>query len=134
MPGFVLGLAVDGCSRLAVCCGEALCVYDGAVSTLRDGFTQPNYAAFAPDGTLYFSDSGHWARDNGRVYRLAADGTLDVFSEGLPHFPNGCAVTPDGRFLWMVESYHRPSADSTSQPASSRRWPGCRARCRTASR
>ena len=105
MPGFVLGLAVDGRSRLAVCCGEALCVYDGAVSTLRDGFTQPNYAAFAPDGTLYFSDSGHWARDNGRVYRLAADGTLDVFSEGLAHFPNGCAVTPDGRFLWMVESY-----------------------------
>jgi gluconolactonase len=109
MPGFVLGLAVDGPGRLAVCCGEALCVYDGdSVGTLRDGFTQPNYAAFAPDGTVYFSDSGHWARDNGLVYRLGVDGALDVFSDGLPHFPNGCAVSPDGRFLWMVESY-RPT-------------------------
>ncbi|HEY1317107.1 MAG TPA: SMP-30/gluconolactonase/LRE family protein [Gaiella sp.] len=107
-PGFVLGMAVDGRSRLAVCCGEALCVYDGAVRTLHDGFTQPNYAAFAPDGTLYFSDSGHWARDNGRVHRLDVDGTLDVFSDGLPHFPNGCAVSADGAFLWMVESY-RPA-------------------------
>ena len=107
-PGFVLGLAVDGRSRLAVCCGEALCVYDGDVTTLRDGFTQPNYAAFAPDGTLYFSDSGHWARDNGCVYRLATDGALEVFSERVPHFPNGCAVSPDGAFLWLVESY-RPT-------------------------
>jgi len=108
MPGFVLGLAIDGRGRLAVCCGEALCIYDGGVTTLRDSFTQPNYAAFAPDGTLYFSDSGHWARDNGRVYLLAADGALDVFSDGLPHFPNGCAVSPDGAFLWIVESY-RPA-------------------------
>ena len=108
-PGFVLGLAVDGRGRLAVCCGEALCAYDGdSVRTLRDGFTQPNYAAFAPDGTLYFSDSGHWARDNGLVYRLAADGALDVFSDRLAHFPNGCAVSPDGAYLWMVESY-RPT-------------------------
>jgi len=105
MPGFVLGLAVDGRGRLAVCCGEALCLYDGAVTTLRDGFTQPNYAAFAPDGTLYFSDSGHWARGDGLVYRLGVDGTLDVFSDRLPHFPNGCAVSPDGRYLLMVESY-----------------------------
>jgi len=108
-PGFVLGLAVDGRGRLAVCCGEALCVYDGdSVRTVRDGFAQPNYAAFAPDGTLYFSDSGHWSRDNGHVYRLGVDGALDLFSEGSPHFPNGCAVSPDGRFLWMVESY-RPT-------------------------
>ena len=105
MPAFVLGLAVDGRGRLAVCCG-ALCVYDaGAVRTLRDGFTLPNYPAFAPDGTLYVSDSGHWGRDDGLVHRLGPDGTLDVLSDRLPHFPNGCAVSPDGRHLWIVESY-----------------------------
>src|SRR5438067_5127110 len=74
-PGFVLGLAVDGRSRLAVCCSGtgALCVLaNGAVSTLRDGFTLPNYPAFAADGTLYLSDSGHWGRNDGRVYRLTA--------------------------------------------------------------
>jgi gluconolactonase len=78
---------------------------DGAVSTLHDGFTLPNYPAFAPDGTLYFSDSGSWGAGDGKVFRLAADGVLELFSERLPHFPNGCAVTPDGRWLWLVESY-----------------------------
>lgn len=105
-PGFVLGLAVDGRSRVAVCCGHALCVLAGdSVRVLHDGFTLPNYAAFAPDGTLYFSDSGEWERNDGRVFRLDADGTLAEFSDRLPHFPNGCAVSADGDWLWMVESY-----------------------------
>jgi sugar lactone lactonase YvrE len=107
-PGFVLGLAVDGRGRLAVCCSGAgaLCALAaGRVRTVRDGFTQPNYPAFAPDGTLYVSDSGRWGRNDGRVFRLAPDGGLEVFSTALPHFPNGCAVSPDGRALWMVESY-----------------------------
>jgi gluconolactonase len=107
-PGFVLGLAVDEQSRIVICCSGtgALCVLaDGAVSKLHDGFTLPNYPAFAPDGTLYFSDSGRWGADNGKVFRLSKSGELECFSESLPHFPNGCAVTPDGRWLWMVESY-----------------------------
>src|SRR3954469_355546 len=107
-PGFVLGLAVDGRGRVVVCCqgARALCVLEGgAVRTLHDGFTLPNYPAFAPDGTLYFSDSGRWGHDDGRVFRLAVDGTLTQLSDALPHFPNGCAVTPDGTWLWLVESY-----------------------------
>jgi gluconolactonase len=110
-PGFVLGLAVDGRGRVVVCCQgtRALCVLaDGVVRTLHDGFTLPNYPAFAADGTLYFSDSGGWGANDGRVFRLDADGSLELFSEALPHFPNGCAVTPDGRHLWMVES-HTPT-------------------------
>jgi gluconolactonase len=103
-PGFVLGLAVDGRSRLAVCCGSLGVMEDGDVRSLRDGLTLPNYPAFAPDGTLYFSDSGRWERDDGVVYRLDADGTLERFSTALPHFPNGCAVSGDGTQLWMVES------------------------------
>ena len=78
---------------------------DGAVRTVRDGFRFPNFPAFAPSGDLYISDSGSWRRNNGRVFRLSADGTLELFSEKLPHFPNGCAVSPDGRWLWIVESY-----------------------------
>lgn len=107
-PGFVLGLAVDGRGRLAICCkgGRSLCALaDGVVRTLHDGLTLPNYPAFAPDGTLYFSDSGHWGAADGRVYRLGVDGDLQLFSDRLPHFPNGCAVTPDARHLWMVESF-----------------------------
>ena len=33
------------------------------------------------------------------------DGKVDVFATALPHFPNGCAVTADGRWLWLVESF-----------------------------
>lgn len=107
-PGFVLGLAVDGRGRVVVCCqgARSLCLLeDGVVRTLRDGFRLPNYPAFAPDGTLYVSDSGTWARNDGRVFRFTTDGSLERFSTALPHFPNGCAVTPDARFLWIVESY-----------------------------
>jgi gluconolactonase len=107
-PGFVLGVTIDGRGRLCVCCDGAgsLCVLDdGRVRTLHDGLRKPNYAAFAADGTLYFSDSGSWGEDDGRVFRLSRDNELELFSTGLPHFPNGCAVTGDGRWLWMVESY-----------------------------
>ena len=112
-PGFVLGLAVDGHGRLVLCCSGArtLCVLeDGLVRTLRDGFSFPNYPAFAPDGTLYVSDSGSWGRNDGRVFRLSADGELELFSTALRDFPNGCAVTADGKFLWIVES-HTPTVN-----------------------
>src|SRR4051794_14086764 len=76
-PGFVLGLAVDGGGRIALCVSEgepSICVWDdGEVRTVARGLTFPNYPAFAADGTLYFSDSGSWAGDDGRVLRLCAD-------------------------------------------------------------
>ena len=53
----------------------------------------------------HFSDSGRWSRNDGRVYRFAPDGALDLLTDGLPHFPNGCAVTADGARLWLVESF-----------------------------
>jgi gluconolactonase len=112
-PGFLLGLAVDGRGRLILCCRDArsLCVLeDGAVSPLRDGFAFPNYPAFAPDGSLYVSDSGLWGANDGRVFRLSAEGELELFSTALTDFPNGCAVTGDGRWLWIVES-HRPTVN-----------------------
>jgi gluconolactonase len=112
-PGFVLGLAVGGRGRLAVCCRDAgsLCLLeDGAVRTVQNGFKFPNYPAFAPDGTLYVSDSGSWGANDGRVFRLAPDGRLELFSAELTDFPNGCAVTEDGRYLWIVES-RRPTVN-----------------------
>jgi sugar lactone lactonase YvrE len=107
-PGFVLGLAVDGRGRLAVCASSdgSLCAYDGgAVHRLVPGLGFPNWPAFAPDGTLYVSDSGAWGSNDGRLVRIAPDGVAETFSRAAPHFTNGCAVTPDGRWLWVVESY-----------------------------
>jgi gluconolactonase len=107
-PGFVLGLAVDGLGRLAVCASSdgSLCGYDGQdVHRLVGEVGFPNWPAFAPDGTLYVSDSGSWGADDGRLVRIDADGNLETFSREVPHFTNGCAVTPDGRWLWVVESF-----------------------------
>ena len=112
-PGFVLGLAVDGRGRLALCASQdgSLCAYDGTAVTrvLRSvegrDLVQPNFPAFGPDGTLYLSDSGTWGRDDGRLLRLAPDGDADVLSLDVPCFTNGLAVSPDGRWLWVVESY-----------------------------
>jgi gluconolactonase len=112
-PGFVLGLAVDGRGRVVLCCSDdgSLCVLEnGDVRSVRRGLGYPNFSAFTPDGDLYVSDSGAWGASNGRVLHLSRDGELGVFSTALSNFPNGCAVTADGRYLWIVES-HRPTVN-----------------------
>jgi len=112
-PGFVLGLAADGRGRIVLCVtGErpSICVVEeGTVRTLLtevagEPLSFPNYPAFEEDGTLWFTDSGPWGCHTGRLVRIAADGSAEVVSRALNRFPNGCAVTPDGRSLWVVES------------------------------
>ncbi len=107
--GFVGGIAVDADGRLAFCCSgdRSLCaLVDGSVRKLvSEGLVNPNYPAFTPDGTLYFSDSGSWGQGDGRVWRLDRDGNAEVFSTAPRDFSNGLAVSPDGRWLWLVESY-----------------------------
>jgi gluconolactonase len=111
-PGFVLGLAVDGRGRIVVCDSE-----DGAIWVVVDGQSHrlidrvgdrrlmlPNYPAFGPDGALYFSDSGRWKEDNGLVAVLHPDGRAEILDTSLSRFTNGCAVTPDGSELWVVQS------------------------------
>jgi gluconolactonase len=112
-PGFVLGLAVDGRGRVAICVSSdgSLCAWDGRsverVVEQVEGqpLVQPNYPAFGPDGTLYLSDSGTWGRDDGRLVAIEPDGAGRVLSRSVECFTNGCAVSPDGRWLWVVESH-----------------------------
>jgi gluconolactonase len=108
-PGLVLGVAVDGRGRVVLCCpgDRSLSVWDGdrLRPVVSSGLAFPNYAAFAHDGTLYFSDSGSWTANDGRLLRLDTDGSVELVSDAVCHFTNGCAVSPDGRHLWVVESY-----------------------------
>jgi gluconolactonase len=112
-PGFVLGLAVDGRGRLAVCAssdGSLCALADGTVHRVLDQvdgerLTLPNHPSFGADGELYLSDSGTWGRNDGKVVRLDPDGVADVLTRRLNRFPNGGAVSADGRHLWMVESF-----------------------------
>jgi gluconolactonase len=107
-PGFVLGLAVDGRGRVVLCVSSdgSLCVWDGvSMERVVSGLRFPNFPAFAPDGTLFVSDSGEWGGGNGRLLRVDVDGSVETFSNAVPNFTNGCAVSADGRWLWVVESY-----------------------------
>ena len=136
-PGFVLGLAVDGDGRLVVCDSE-----DGAVWVLEgDRLSRvlwsaggrdlilPNFPAFGPDGTLFVSDSGGWNRHRGMVAALRPDGSTEVVDDTtLTRFPNGCAVTPDGKELWVLQSegedLHRLDLTAGGRPELLLRIPG----------
>jgi len=67
----------------------------------------PNDLIFAPNGDLYFTDPKGSSRENptGSVYLLRADGTLERFATGFA-FPNGIALSDDGRTLYLAETLH----------------------------
>jgi gluconolactonase len=106
-PGAVLGLAVDGRGRVVLCCSEAgVHVWDGTqVHELLTDLTFANSPAFGADGTLYVSDSGRWSRGGGSVRAFDPDGSSRTVTSDCPDFTNGLAVSPDGAWLWVVESY-----------------------------
>lgn len=102
-PNFLLGVAVDGPGNVVACCKDAgvwRWNREG-VALVSDGFAFANFPAFGADGTLYVSDSGSgWGANDGCI--RAGD---EVLSRDAPHFTNGLAVSPDGRWLWVAESY-----------------------------
>jgi gluconolactonase len=61
---------------------------------------------FAPDGHggIYFSASGHpGTAIDGRVFYLAADGTIDLKADNVES-ANGVAVSKDGKILYVIET------------------------------
>jgi gluconolactonase len=70
--------------------------------------TGPNDMAFAPDGSLVFTDPGTYnpaSPDPSYIHRILPDGSAKVvvaFPE--PVYPNGVLVEPDGSIVWG-ESY-----------------------------
>jgi gluconolactonase len=112
--GFLLGIALDADDRVYACDpGNAALVRwdprDDKVETICsevDGrfLVNPNYPAFGPDGTLYFTDSGEWKANEGITYMRTPDGEVRVFTRESTQFPNGCALSPDGGHLYVAES------------------------------
>jgi gluconolactonase len=76
-------------------------------------FNSPNDAVFHPNGDLYFTDPpyglDHGVQDSTKeldfsgVYRLTPKGHVDLLTKELP-FPNGIALSPDGKFLFVASS------------------------------
>lgn len=86
---------------------------DGKVEILvteADGhkFHGPNDLVFAPDGRLWFTDSGDWNPADkphpGRIVCIETDGTAHIVEELDYVYPNGIVAEPDGSIVW-VESY-----------------------------
>lgn len=80
---------------------------DGTVETHLDAvgdgpLNQPNDLCFDDRGGFWFTDPV-WAGGPGRIVYCSADGLAIVAHTGLA-FPNGLAVTDDGRFLVVCES------------------------------
>lgn len=112
LGGFCLGITVSHSQELWVCnsglsslqrvdrMGRLLSTWNQA-----DGrkLETPNFSVFDKEGNLYFSDSGSWGKENGCIFRLRASGVLEYFS-GPYAFPNGLALSADGRFLYIAQS------------------------------
>ena len=89
---------------------------DGKVEILvteADGteFHGPNDLTFAPDGRLWFTDSGDWNPADkphpGRLICIEKDGTAHIVEELEYVYPNGIVAEPDGSIVW-VEVLHAP--------------------------
>lgn len=112
--GWTLGLAADGEGRILACDArrrEVLRLDLRTSSWTRvssgpqgAGFITPNWAAYAPDGSLFVSDSGSWKHADGRLVVVRPDGRTETWTTDSRDFPNGLAVTPDGSELWVLES------------------------------
>ncbi len=78
--------------------------------TEADGktFDGPNDLTFAPDGRLWFTDSGDWNQADkphpGRIICIERNGVAHIVEELDYTYPNGIVAEPDGSIVW-VESY-----------------------------
>jgi gluconolactonase len=87
----------------------------------------PNDLVFADNGDLYFTDPGqsHLGNPDGRVFRIRADGTVDLLMQGLP-FPNGLVLSPAQNELYVALTYTLQVVRLAlhPQPGGTHRWRG----------
>jgi gluconolactonase len=115
--GFALGVCLDGRGAVYVCDSgrKSVLRVDPATGAVEpwceaaDGkaLIAPNWAAFAPDGSLVFSDSGSGdlTKWDGRLIRIPPGGGDGERLE-LPalQFPNGLTIADDGT-IYFLESF-----------------------------
>lgn len=111
--GFALGIAIDVANNLYICDMGVHAVVKvtpaGACSTYSSGpatnpLRIPNYPVFDAQGNLYVSDSRDWNKQNGLIYKIRPGGIAEEWSRAAPGYTNGMALSPDGKWLYVVES------------------------------
>lgn len=118
IEAWALGIACDGDGRVYVAAVAPSAVFrvdppsgevDRYCETAEGGAIPcPNFPVFAPDGSLYLSDSGtedYAVRDGRLLWIPPGGGDAQVLETGGPlHFPNGLALAHDGT-LYVLESF-----------------------------
>jgi len=108
------GIAIDALARVWFCDAGRCAIrrYTPASNVIDDVAThldgvplfRPNDLCFDADGNLLFTCPGDSRTvPTGYVCCLSPDGALKRIAEGL-YFPNGLALTPDGRHLIIAET------------------------------
>lgn len=129
------GLMFDRQGRLLAACGanfgkQALCEItpDGKVKVLvgtfeGKKFNAPNDLVVHPSGRVYFSDPRYIGPepveiDHMSVYRYDTDGSLHRATFDIRK-PNGLAVSPDGKTLYVAETDNGSTGQPDAPPATS---------------
>ncbi len=109
--GFGLGLALDADLNIYMCDlvnGAIMKItQSGQVTQYTDNsepITAPNYPVFGARGNLYFSSSGGFDLGTGLIYRATPGGKTEIVSREFKAFPNGMALSPDSKYLYVVLS------------------------------
>jgi gluconolactonase len=113
LRGRTLGFAVDGDGNAYCADPDGPGLYRitpaGEVAEISSGSSDrsavyPNHPAFLSSGEILWTDSGTWGADDGCTFMTSPDGATTVVDRSACRFPNGLAVSPDGRTLAVVES------------------------------
>jgi gluconolactonase len=112
LGGFNLGLTFSARQDLFVCNFKlgALIQIDRSGKTIRSWeraghyrLRTPNFAVFDGEGNLYFSDSGEFNKNDGFLFVLRPNGSIEQLLSSLA-FPNGLSLSADERTLYVVQS------------------------------
>ena len=113
--GFCLGMAFDAEDNLFVCdLGHAAVMkLDARSRRLQrfagdaDGATLkiPNAVALDGEGGLYVSDSHAFKEPGPGIFRFRPDGSGELWYEEPLNFANGIALSPEGRHLYVAETF-----------------------------
>ena len=111
--GFILGIAVDSAANIFACEMKEASIYkynksDNTFKEFAKGPKIPNYPVIDEKrNALYVSDSFGFDEKGIGVYKFDLDTGLGApCSSELFNFANGMCLSPNGDYMYIVESFH----------------------------